>query len=76
MATYSMLPFGTWRVQVRRKGRYISETFLERDDARRRAEAEGRTSGRFGLIVKVNIVRQHSAYAFAVTWPKLVAWAY
>ncbi len=32
MATYSKLPSGTWRVQ--RKGRYISETFLKRDDAR------------------------------------------
>lgn len=35
MATYSKLPSGTWRVQIRRKGRYISETFLKRDDARR-----------------------------------------
>jgi integrase len=43
MATYSKLPSGTWRVQVRRKGRYISETFLKRDDARRWAvENEGR----------------------------------
>lgn len=43
MATYSKLPSGTWRVQVRRKGRYIGETFLKRDDARRWAtEAEGR----------------------------------
>lgn len=43
MATYSKLPSGAWRVQVRRKGRYISETFLKRDDARRWAtETEGR----------------------------------
>lgn len=35
MATYSKLPSGAWRVQIRRKGRYISETFLKRDDARR-----------------------------------------
>ena len=35
MATYSKLPSGTWRVQERRKGRYISETSLKRDDARR-----------------------------------------
>lgn len=35
MATYTKLPSGTWRVQVRRKGRYISETFIKRDDARR-----------------------------------------
>ncbi|WP_232463916.1 hypothetical protein [Brevundimonas diminuta] len=43
MATYSKLPSGTWRAQARRKGRYISQTFLKRDDARRWAtEAEGR----------------------------------
>jgi hypothetical protein len=29
------LSSGSWRVQVRRKGRYVSETFLRRDDARR-----------------------------------------
>lgn len=34
---------GPWRVQVRRKGRYIGETFLKRDDARLWVtEAEGR----------------------------------
>jgi len=43
MATYSKLPSGTWRAQARRKGRYIGETFLKRDDARRWAtETEGR----------------------------------
>ena len=35
MATYTKLSSGSWRVQVRRKGRYVSETFLRRDDARR-----------------------------------------
>ncbi|MEI9421579.1 hypothetical protein O7A70_10415 [Mesorhizobium sp. Cs1299R1N1] len=35
MATYTKLSSGSWRVQVRRKGRYASETFLRRDDARR-----------------------------------------
>jgi len=39
MATYSKLSSGSWRVQVRRKGRYVSETFLKRDDARRWATA-------------------------------------
>jgi integrase len=34
MATISKLPSGSWRVQVRRKGRYVSETFLRREDAR------------------------------------------
>ncbi|PZV34446.1 hypothetical protein B5V02_32230 [Mesorhizobium kowhaii] len=35
MATYTKLSSGSWRIQVRRKGRYVSETFLRRDDARR-----------------------------------------
>lgn len=35
MATYTKLSSGSWRVQVRRKGRYISETFLRREDARK-----------------------------------------
>jgi hypothetical protein len=35
MATYTKLSSGSWRAQVRRKGRYVSETLLRRDDARR-----------------------------------------
>jgi integrase len=34
MATFTKLDSGSWRVQVRRKGRYVSETFLRREDAR------------------------------------------
>ncbi len=34
MATFTRLNSGSWRVQVRRKGRYVSETFLRREDAR------------------------------------------
>jgi integrase len=33
MATITKLPSGSWRVQVRRKGKYVSETFLRRGDA-------------------------------------------
>ncbi len=33
MATLKQLPSGNWRVQVRRKGRYIGETFRRRKDA-------------------------------------------
>ena len=33
MATFKQLPSGNWRAQVRRKGRYISETFRRRKDA-------------------------------------------
>lgn len=41
MATFTKLSSGSWRVQVRRKGRYVSETFLRREDARQWAiEAE------------------------------------
>lgn len=41
MATFTKLSSKSWRVQVRRKGRYVSETFLRREDARRWAtEAE------------------------------------
>jgi integrase len=41
MATFSKLASGSWRVQVRRKNKYVSETFLRREDARRWAtEAE------------------------------------
>ncbi|MEO9780071.1 MAG: hypothetical protein ABJO75_09710 [Sedimentitalea sp.] len=33
MATISKLPFGGYRVQIRRKGRYARKTFHRRDDA-------------------------------------------
>ena len=39
LATFTQLRSGSWRAQVRRKGRYIGETFLLREDARRWATA-------------------------------------
>lgn len=42
MATFTKLSSGSWRVQIGRKGRCASETFLRRDDARRRAIEAGR----------------------------------
>ena len=33
LATFVQLPSGSWRAQIRRKGRYISETFRFRKDA-------------------------------------------
>jgi integrase len=33
MATLFQLPSGRWRAQIRRKGRYISETFIRHQDA-------------------------------------------
>ncbi len=35
MAAFSKLKSGSWRAQVRRKGRYVGETFLRLDDAKR-----------------------------------------
>jgi len=35
MASITHLASGAYRVQIRRKGRYASETFLCRDDARK-----------------------------------------
>lgn len=35
MATFTKLPSGSWRVQIRRKGSSVSQTFLRREDARR-----------------------------------------
>lgn len=40
MATFVNLPSGSWRAIIRRKGRYISETFKLREDARRWATAQ------------------------------------
>ncbi|MDG4896905.1 hypothetical protein P9272_25390 [Mesorhizobium sp. WSM4976] len=46
MATYTKLSSSSWCVQVRRKYRYVSETFLRRDDARRWAiETERQLDG-------------------------------
>jgi hypothetical protein len=35
MASFTKLASGSWRVQVRHKGRYVSESFQRREDARR-----------------------------------------
>ena len=37
MATIVKLPYGSWRAQVRRKGRYVTGTFLRQNDAEQRA---------------------------------------
>lgn len=57
VATFTKLKSGSWRVQVRRKGRYVSETFLRREDARRWAtESEGHID-RGGTPVASRIAR-------------------
>ena len=35
MASFTKLASGSWRVQVRHKERYVSESFQRREDARR-----------------------------------------
>jgi integrase len=40
MATLTRLPSGSWRAQVRRKGRYVSHTFVRREDAGRWARQQ------------------------------------
>ncbi|MBZ9768217.1 site-specific integrase [Mesorhizobium sp. CA6] len=57
MATYTKLSSGSWRVQVRRKGRYASETFLRRDDARRWATETERQVDRGETPTKSRIAR-------------------
>ncbi|MDO8912207.1 MAG: site-specific integrase [Phenylobacterium sp.] len=57
MATYTKLSSGSWRAQVRRKGRYISETFLNRDDARRWATENERTIDQGGTPQPKRIAR-------------------
>jgi integrase len=43
MASFTKLASSSWRVQVRHKGRYVSESFQRREDARRWAtDMEGR----------------------------------
>jgi integrase len=43
MASFTKLASGSWRAQVRHKGRYVSESFQRREDARRWAtDMEGR----------------------------------
>ncbi|WP_434722669.1 tyrosine-type recombinase/integrase [Mesorhizobium sp. RIZ17] len=57
MATYTKLSSGSWRVQVRRKGRYVSETFLRRDNARRWATETERQVDRGETPTKSRIAR-------------------
>jgi hypothetical protein len=68
MPTIAKLPSGSWRAQVRRKGRYVSETFLRRDDALRWSRLaelsvdrnETPVSSRIGRITKFGeLVRLH-----------------
>lgn len=57
MATFTKLKSGSWRVQVRRKGRYVSETFLRREDARQWATDSERQIDRGGTPSPSRIAR-------------------
>jgi hypothetical protein len=78
MPTIAKLPSGSWRVQVRRKGRYVSETFLRRDDALRWSRLaelsvdrnETPVSSRIGRLTKFyGLVRLHIEDMTAVGKP-------
>lgn len=60
MATYARLGSGSWRVQVRRKGRYVSETFLRREDARKWATDAERQVDRGETPTSSKIARLNS----------------
>ena len=57
MASFTQLPSGNWRVQVRRKNRYVSETF------RRRKDGED-----WALDMERNIDRRGSAPGLIRQW--------
>jgi hypothetical protein len=57
MATFTRLSSGSWRAQVRRKGRYVSETFLRREDARQWATDAERQIDRGGTPNPSRIAR-------------------
>jgi hypothetical protein len=78
MPTIANLPSGSWRAQVRRKGRYVSETFLRRDDALRWSRLaelsvdrnETQVSSRIGRLTKFGeLVRLHIEDMTAVGKP-------
>jgi hypothetical protein len=78
MPTIAKLPSGSWRAQVRRKGRYVSETFLRRDDALRWSRLaelsvdrnETPVSPRIGRLTKFGeLVRLHIEDMTAVGKP-------
>jgi hypothetical protein len=46
LATFTKLNSGSWRAQVRRKGKYVNETFLRRKDAEEWALEVGRATDR------------------------------
>lgn len=60
MATFTKLKSGSWRVQICRKGRYVSETFVRREDARRWALAAERQVDRGEAPTNSRIGRMRS----------------
>ena len=54
MATIRKIPSGKWRVQVRRKGQYVSETFLRKQEADEWALMMERKIDRGDLVSKIS----------------------
>ena len=56
MATFTQLASGNWRVQVRRKNRYVAETFRRRKDGEEWALEMERNIDRNGCAALVHFL--------------------
>lgn len=65
MATFTHLPSGSWRVQIHRKGRYVRETFLRREDARRWASAAEQQADQGKAPTKVRVQKVNTSGALS-----------
>ena len=59
MATFTQLASGNWRVQVRRKTRYVAETFRRRKDGEEWALEMERNIDRNGSSSRVALQRRY-----------------
>ena len=65
MATFTKLNSGSWRVQVRRKGKYVNDAFVRRKDAEEWAiEVERRIDRGEPTWVEARVTQKHSAVLF------------
>lgn len=71
MATFTKLGSGSWRVQVRRKRQYVTNTFLRRHDAEEWARDVERSIDRGGPIRRA---RPHEPplSLFRLDYPSLI----
>jgi hypothetical protein len=61
LPTFTKLKSGSWRVQVRRKGKYVNNTFLRRKDAEEWALETERRIARRDVETFRDLVRLHRA---------------